>query len=673
MTTKKGLIQDSTKITFDINEAIGFLITFLNTTSTNYKCFINFGDGSQSLSVIGNTFIFNEFNRTGMIMANITAVSIKDEKKMISNQILLNINKFTTVEPMYSIKLSSFPVGDSVYTVKINFIASGGLTYTCLLNYGDGSDSVMFKSTSRLTTVFTNYTYQAAGVYNVTLSCQSDGLATSSLRDWQLVYVVSNHNLVLQNPLGLVYAMNNFNQMYLNRAGNTSILLMLPFKFCAANLIFNVIDLLQNEVILEWTCNMSQVAANGNIIISLSSALLSDQNENYLGVVTLDSINVATYLLTWQDNLIIPPRIQLMNGLPVFNKPTIFQVTLPVSYDAILYIDFGDNQTLIYQIADVTQADNDVLYTLNLQHYYVQSSNLNNSIDQEFLFTVKIVNHLSFVEASLNLIFQLELSSFTLDLNTNVITDVNQQPVILTLSSLVTNKPVFVNEINFSFDLNNHMDSIVYQNYTFDASNNFKLIVYHTYSSYGIHNVLVNCSNSISSQILTAYVKVGTNIRLAEGYIMNPYANVNTDVNFYVHVDGGNGYNIDLIMGNSADPVSLKWNTLHAAHDAVGKNNKINLTQTGFIVITAQYTAAGTFSPFVNVSNLFGYVILKFCSPVKIQQSNLNKLNGAQLQLNESCLINRNLAITSNNEVCELIEFMLFGNKLFSKIFPFEI
>jgi len=186
------------------------------------------------------------------------------------------------------------------------------------------------------------------------------------------------------------------------------------------------------------------------------------------------------------------------------------------------------------------------------------------------------------------------------------------------------------------------------KNFTFDQSNNFQLLINHTYTNYGIFQAVVNCSNSISSQIIKIKITVGKQLNSIDGYITNSYASIKSDITFFINISGGNGYNINLDLKNGKS-IFVEWSQIRTRINSTA----VKFTRPEGILITGSYDLVGTYSPEVNVTNPFGSLLLKFCSHIKVVAKSLNKLMSIQYQ--ESCTLKSNLALLKNSIVVGML------------------
>ena len=145
---------------------------------------------------------------------------------------------------------------------------------------------------------------------------------------------------------------------------------------------------------------------------------------------------------------------------------------------------------------------------------------------------------------------------------------------------------------------------------------------------------MIICANSISEQTLKTTIKIGHKIDSVQGYIANPISSLNSAVEFFVKVSGGNGYSLTLDL-NDGNNVTVNWPQLK------DKSNGMFLK--------ASYSKGGKFFPTVTVSNAFGSVQIKFCSFVTILPESTGGLE--TVQSSDACTFSSNLALFKNSKV----------------------
>ena len=210
-----------------------------------------------------------------------------------------------------------------------------------------------------------------------------------------------------------------------------------------------------------------------------------------------------------------------------------------------------------------------------------------------------------------------------------------------------TDSSITVKEIKLTFNKNKPEKFILFKNYTFNTGNNFALEISHIYDEYGIITALVNCSNSISSQLIEQEIRVGRVINGIEGFVINPYANVNTPVTLFVKIFAGNGYTVNWNLDNDLN-VSISWSQIKNKIN----NNYIHFTENGGIKLTAKYVNHGRYFTKVEVVNSFGKKVYTPCSPVTILSTRTNSLQEKKIQSNESCSFQENTILVVNSKVC---------------------
>lgn len=224
----------------EIGDPVGFNIT--NELTNNYKIYIDFDDNTVK-SMIGNSFIFHEYNEAGTNDVNITAVSLTDPTKIFKTEIEIRVLKQTDRLPMFSVKLSANPSDEK--TVQVNVSVSGGVPYSCYLNYGDNNTNEAYDSLNRTSVFRASHVYAYSGVYNVSVSCKSEYVLKSEVRDWVVVYLPNRNATVgyaANTQTSSVYGLMNLQRVFLQRptSEDKEIDLELPFAMASVNLKFQV-------------------------------------------------------------------------------------------------------------------------------------------------------------------------------------------------------------------------------------------------------------------------------------------------------------------------------------------------------------------------------------------------------------------------------------------------
>jgi len=264
--------------------------------------------------------------------------------------------------------------------------------------------------------------YRFSGIFNVSVKCQSGQVNDSVLTDSQIVYA---SNKPTQSDF------DNFNQIFLERVNNGSVELELPFQTCSQGLVLQVIDQVTQTVIEEWICSDNQpLSTLGNMIVRLKVNQMPATFENYVSVRYTEYIQVASYLISWQDRIVSPPQIRVLTENPLLDQPVDFEVTVAVHADSMVRVDFGDSEanTILYQINGEVSGEEEKLHVFTLRHVYTKRDD--GLKLQKFSFSVEQANHLSRQIAGVELSFELALSSFELTVSKNKLDEVNQEPVL---------------------------------------------------------------------------------------------------------------------------------------------------------------------------------------------------------------------------------------------------
>ena len=334
---------------------IKFDIQFLNTESTNFKTYVDFGNDLEKIHVIGKPEIFAEFPTPGKRTVNITSVSLSNPNVILSKQIEVNVLEKINSEPMYSIKLV---ISENDRIIYANMIISGGDPYSCQVVFGDNSETIEFKSTGRTTSKVLAHEYTLSGLYKIEVNCQSNLIENSLLSDSQLVYIRGKDSSELVN----------FKQTYLTRS-TQEVTLELPFETCTDGLKLQVIDHLSDKAVSEWTCQSKSAKT-----ISLKLNLLSSLLENYISVRFADNIQISSYLFTLEDEIEVKPVIKVLTEKYHIDIPVEVEVTVPVYIDSMIRVDFGDGKdSLTYQINEDKPGEN---YKFKIEHTYNQRNDL---------------------------------------------------------------------------------------------------------------------------------------------------------------------------------------------------------------------------------------------------------------------------------------------------------
>ncbi len=410
--SKSGYLQ--------VNQPIGFDITFLNTKSSNFLTYVSI-DSQELAILVGQSMTFTEFPVSGKKSLNFTSVSLTYPKQVITKQLDIDVNSKLTFEALNALELTVTKVEASTRVI-VSLSVSGGAPYTCLVNFGDNTNASFQSLADRLTRKDLTHEYRFSGIFNVSVKCQSGQVNDSVLTDSQIVYA---SNKPTQSDF------NNFNQIFLERVNNGSVELELPFQTCSQGLVLQVIDQVTQTVIEEWICSDNQpLSTLGNMIVRLKVNQMPATFENYVSVRYTEYIQVASYLISWQDRIVSPPQIRVLTENPLLDQPVDFEVTVAVHADSMVRVDFGDSEanTILYQINGEVSGEEEKLHVFTLRHVYTKRDD--GLKLQKFSFSVEQANHLSRQIAGVELSFELALSSFELTVSKNKLDEVNQEPVL---------------------------------------------------------------------------------------------------------------------------------------------------------------------------------------------------------------------------------------------------
>ena len=229
----------------EIGDPVGFNIT--NELTNNYKIYIDFDDNTVK-AMLGNSFIFHEYSEAGTNDVNITAVSLTDPSKIFKTEVEIRVLKQTDRLAMFAAKLSASPSDER--TVQVSVSVSGGVPYSCYLNYGDNNTNEAYDSLNRTSGFRAGHVYAYAGVYNVSVSCKSELVARSEVRDWVVVYLpYRNASAGVGVGVGsaqtsAAYGVVNLQRVFVQRPASEDkeIDLELPFAMASVNLKFQVCE-----------------------------------------------------------------------------------------------------------------------------------------------------------------------------------------------------------------------------------------------------------------------------------------------------------------------------------------------------------------------------------------------------------------------------------------------
>lgn len=625
----------STNETIELGDSLGFSVSFAD--SNNYRVSFEFGNG-QAFSVIGSGFVFDEFTTSGPGYVNITAVSLSDsltyatEKNRIDYRVGRKIDRL----PMSSVNLDVQPSGGR--SVDIVVTAVGGLPYQCVLNYGDYSSREGFSSSARNTTFRKRYTYNQTGLYVVTVSCKTDSVA-SELGYTTYAYLPNAQAYQVSEN----YELANLRETIISRPANldAEFDLEIPIQGVTNNLKFTVVDLLNTgaNTTFDWL-SPRRLPNGNNLVIKAKNRFLRNLNgDNYLAV-RFQNIYIASYLITVEEPISVRPTIKLANSEQVLklNDPVKFEVSVQMVPNAFIRIDFGDGNTVLYTTSQLSAADltaKSNVYTFTVTNTYKRG--------QEFTAKLFMANQVSRADAQMYLFFDADLPELQLSAPSEL-SDISQN-VVLKLTAPSGSQTLIPN-IKFSLDSRDSSNVRVFRNYSFDASNGYSLVLTYQYPSFGVYYITVDASNSHSSQQLKAQVRIGSNINDASGRVVSgQYANVGEDVTFFVKVNGGNGYQVQLILddGNS---MILPWAFIKS-RGALNTSVPNSVTPrakfaSNGIFLTYKYEKSGEYSPSINITNTFGSIYVTFCSKIVIAQEKFSK--------EFVCPVNNNLVLTLNED-----------------------
>ena len=90
-----------------------------------------------------------------------------------------------------------------------------------------------------------------------------------------------------------------------------------------------------------------KLSEHGYKTILLDASQLTNKYENYLNFQLADGdINIASFLLTWQDKIEIAPKINKLTTKTLrFDIPYEFELEVAAYIGSMIKIDFGDGTT----------------------------------------------------------------------------------------------------------------------------------------------------------------------------------------------------------------------------------------------------------------------------------------------------------------------------------------
>ncbi|CAF0709342.1 unnamed protein product [Brachionus calyciflorus] len=590
------------KTPIELGDPIG--IQLKSNMDENYLLSADFGQG-RIKTVVGNNFLFDEFYETGQKTINVSAYSLSDKKRYYQKVVQFNINSIIDREPMNSVNLKVDIKGERLILVTVN--SAGGLPYTCFLSFGDSSPKVSLEPINRIQTFIKNYTYQFTGLYNISVNCLNRNGVNNEVSKSMLIYLPNQNQTNFYSVLDNSYFVKTYNQIILPRQNNSDIELPLPFTTSTQNLTFKVVDLFNKENKFEFV--NSQV--NTKFTIRLKTENLKNFNENYFQIQCEDLI-LGSYLIILEDQIDLTPRIKVLNKILVENKPVPFEIAFNKTSNALIKVEYGDGSVQYFSMY-ASSRPNNVPYILNLNHTY--SSGLN-----YYTLKITIVNHINKFQASQELFFETSLPIFTIKA-VSEIPDVNRI-VNFTLSTNPQNDPVKVDLIQINFDSNNKDNFRLIKNYTFSKLNSFSLDFAYSFTYHGYFDITVNCSNPISYQIALFRIKVGTDLKTANGIILNNYANKYENIYFKININGGNGYNI-IFDYDDGKSMQLPWQYIISNgtrfKDALPGYKRPNaIFNNSGIYVYYPYSLPGLYAPKVKISNPFKEIEINFCTKIEI-------------------------------------------------------
>ena len=587
----------------EIGDPVGLQIKSLS--DQNYILSVNFGE-SQVKSVIGDSFLFYEYENIGQKKIIISAFSIMNRQRSFNHLIEFNINSASDREPMHSVNLKVDPKSER--DVEVTVVSAGGLPYTCQLNMGDSSPTISLKPVNRVHKFINKYSYTLTGLYNISVLCVNQNGIGNQMTSSMIMYLPDLSKASVYNVFDNTYVAKTYSQIIIPRPKDSKfeIDLALPFATLSSGLELKVLDPFNKNIEINFSKNFS--SKENQLKIKLNAENLKNYNENYFQVVFKHLI-LASYLIVLEDSKDLSLSVNIATKILVENKPIVFEITLSRTSNCLLRVDFGDGKVKFFTMHSFEKPDKEN-YILKLDHIYTLGMNF-------YQFKVSLANHLQRIEKSKDLHFETSLPRFVLQGRVVHVPDVNMS-IDFRLFTDAQIEPVKVDMINITFDSNNFL---IFKDYNFSKLNSFSLNFRHAFDKHGYFDVTANCSNQISFQISVFKVKVGLDLNSATGVILKNFANVYELIIIKLNINGGNGYKI-IVDFDDGKKMLLPWryvSSLGRESQSIPGYIKANavFNQSG-IYVPHQYSLPGLYEPKVNIINPFGQIDLKFCAKIEI-------------------------------------------------------
>ncbi len=298
-----------------------------------------------------------------------------------------------------------------------------------------------------------------------------------------------------------------------------------------------------------------------------------------------------------------------------------FEVRVKKSTNAFVRIEYGDGKSSLFSLG----SDSPSSSPSTDSYVTIKASNTYDTTLTSYKFKVTVANHLFKQENYQILEFQSNLPRFIMTA-TNA-TDISQLITfkLWPASNPFPGQPIEVPSIVITFDLsspNAPGNTRQFPAFSFDKSNNFTLITTFKYSSYGLFQVMANCSNAISSVLAKTNARIGASLGSATGYIVNQFANIKEYIYVNLRVAGGTGYYIQIDYGDSNNMI-LPWTYL-ISNGNVPSGGNIN---NNLVAASARFTPNGVFPMYaykkpgqydisVSIVNSFSSLNVEFCTQV---------------------------------------------------------
>ena len=318
--------------------------------------------------------------------------------------------------------------------------------------------------------------------------------------------------------------------------------------------------------------------------------------------------------------------------------------------DGILRIDYGDgSNNEFYSLLSEPTDDLAVTHLIRFNHTY--------QVGAKNAFTVKatLANHFFGQEATTDILFENNMPTFTLTVAQNL-TDTAQKATFTLRPNMDPSKPaasIDVSAISVSVNANEPNAVLLINNYSFNKDNSFSLTFHYSYSKFGLFRVTANCSNSVSFTLAQAFIKVGSELSEASGFVLNSFVNVDQSVEFFIGVRNDTREFSVLVSFNDSPLTSLlvPW-TFISSRGAVDDSDlsaRVRFNALGLIV-SYKYAKVGVYEPSAYVSNELSSLTVNFCAKVRVQaKSTFDKIDEAEI-FNPNCLVRHpNLKLTLNN------------------------